>query len=179
MSKEKIIVSTKSSRNKIIFSILLLLIIAIVPVLVHTQWFTGPLVNAILLLTCIFVGPMEAVIFGLVPSLVAFSTGLLPFPLAPMIPFIMVANAIYVAIFYYIYKNNFLLAVLISSFVKFLFLHLTVSFLMGNFLEEKFLQKLALMMSWPQLATALFGGVIAYFIFKTKTKNVRKYSSKN
>jgi hypothetical protein len=46
----------------------------------------------------------------------------------------MISNAIYVAIFYYIYKNSFSLAVFLASAIKFAFLYFTVTLLMGNFL---------------------------------------------
>lgn len=148
-----------------VFSILTLFI-GVVPAFIHNQWLTGPFVNALLILACVLVGPMEAVVLGLFPSTVALSSGLLPLPLAPMIPFIMISNALFVATFYYINKKNFFLAVLVSAFLKFLFLLSFSTFLAQNLFAETFLSKVAILMSWPQLATALLGGVFAYAVLK-------------
>ncbi len=142
-------------------------IIAVVPMYLHTQWFTGPLVNAILIMTCLLVGPMEAIILGLIPSSVALSSGLLPLPLAPMVPFIMMANAAFIAIFAYMASTNYWIALVLAALVKFAFLSLSVSMVMANMLPDSLVQNLAIMMSWPQLVTALIGGVVAFGILKS------------
>ena len=103
----------------------------------------------------------------------ALSSGLLPLPLAPMIPFIMIANAILVAVFYYLYKKSFVAAILIAAFLKFVFLYAVVTFLAQNLLDAIFLPKVAIMMSWPQFATALLGGVFAFVVLKFLKKDVR------
>ncbi len=128
------------------------------------------MVNAVLLVAAILIGPMEAVLLGLMPSTVALATGLLPLPLAPMVPFIMLGNAILIAVFYYLYRRNFFVAIGVAAFLKFAFLHQTVVWLMGRFLEENFVAKLAVMMSWPQFFTALIGGAIAYLILRGVNK---------
>jgi hypothetical protein len=154
------------SLERILTFVVLGLFIGVVPMFVHSQWLTGPFINALLLLTCVLVGPMEAVVLGLVPSTVALSNGLLPLPLAPMIPFIMISNAIFVAVFYYLYKKSFSVGILIGAFLKFLFLFGVSTFLAQSLLSETFLPKVALIMSWPQFVTALLGGVFAFVILK-------------
>jgi len=153
-------------KERMLTFIVLILFATIVPVFVHQQWFTGPFVNALLFLVCVLVGPMEAVILGLLPSTVALNSGLLPLPLAPMIPFIMIANAILVAVFYYIHKKNYVWAIVLAAFLKFLFLWHVSTFLAQNLLPETLLSKVTLMMSWPQFVTALIGGVFAYVVLK-------------
>ena len=153
-------------QTRVFLFILFLLILSVVPAFVHAQWVTGPMVNAILLLAVVLIGPMEAILLGLMPSVVALSAGLLPLPLAPMIPFIMLGNALLVAVFSYLYKKNFFTALGIAAFLKFAFLHQSVVWLMSRLLEEPIVAKLAVMMSWPQFFTALIGGMVAYGILK-------------
>ena len=166
MQTKTLIQSFSSTQAKILLFAVLLGIVIIVPAFIHAQWITGPVVNATLLIVAVLIGPMEAVLIGLIPSTVALSAGLLPLPLAPMVPFIMLGNAILIAVFHYLYKKNFFVALGISAFLKFAFLHQTVVWLMSRMLDGKIVAKLAVMMSWPQFFTAVIGGVIAYGLLK-------------
>ncbi len=157
-------------KTKIILFISYLVIISIVPVFLHTQWLTGPLVNGLLILTLLTVGLSEALVLSLIPSTVALSAGLLPLPLAPMVPFIIISNAIFVLGFYYLKPINNYFALITSAFLKFIFLFLTVQFLMSTMLSDKLIGKLSIMMSWPQFITAIVGGLIAFAIIKTTKK---------
>ena len=163
-------ISLDWNQTKVITFGILLILIAVVPSIVHFQWITGPMVNAILIIAAITIGPMEAIMLGLMPSTVALATGLLPLPLAPMIPFIMIGNAIMIMTFYYM-KDNFWAGITIAALFKFAFLHGSVLLVMSKLLDGKIVSKLAVMMSWPQFATAIIGGVIAYFILK----GIKKY----
>jgi hypothetical protein len=154
------------SKNKILIFLVSLIIIITVPAFIHNQFITGPLVNALLIITCAAVGPMEAVILGIFPSTVALSSGLLPLPLAPMVPFIIASNAIYITIFYYINKKSFSAGIIMASTLKFIFLMGSVTLIMNRLLEGSLVQKLSVMMSWPQLITALAGGIIAFGVLK-------------
>ncbi len=164
-----------ASQKTKIFLFVFLSVITLAPLtLVHSQFITGPLVNAMLILTCALVGPVEALVLSLFPSPVALMSGLLPLPLAPMIPFIMIGNALYVLAFYYICGSNpstllkfgnrsvmDIVGVLAGSVLKFAFLTLTVQFVMGRMLAAPLVANLAVMMSWPQLITAVLGGFVA------------------
>ncbi|MBU1018242.1 iron hydrogenase [Patescibacteria group bacterium] len=161
----KIIDTTQS--KILLFAGLLGLSIA-VPAFIHIQWVTGPMVNTALILATVLIGPMEAVLIGLMPSTIALVAGLLPLPLAPMVPFIMIGNAVLVAVFHYLYKKHFLLAVGIAAFLKFAFLHESVTLIMSKLLKQEIVAKLAVMMSWPQFFTAVIGGGVAFFILKWK-----------
>lgn len=145
--------------------------IVIVPAFMHNQWLTGPFVNALLILTCVLVGPMEAMFLGLIPSTIALSNGLLPLPLAPMLPFIMLSNAIFVVFFHYLNKKNFGLAIVLGAFLKYLFLFGFAIFLAQNFFADTLLPKVVEMMSWSQFATALIGGLFAYGVLKFLKKS--------
>ncbi len=154
-------------KTKLILFAVLFAISIVLPAFLHMQWVTGPIINASLLLAVVLIGPMEAVVLGLMPSAVALSTGLLPLPLAPMVPFIMIGNAILIASFYYLRNQNYALRLGISALLKFAFLHYAVVFIMNGFLADSLVSKLMIMMSWPQFFTAVIGGIIIYPIIKS------------
>ncbi len=134
--------------------------------MVHSQFVTGPLVNAMLLLTCTLVGPVEAIILSLFPSPIALMSGLLPLPLAPMVPFIMIGNALFVVTFQSLRGRSGVAGVVTASFVKFLFLAASVHIVMSRLLAAPLVAKLSVMMTWPQLVTALIGGAIALVLLR-------------
>lgn len=156
---------TSEKIRLLIFAIFLALLI-LMPFLFTSQWITGPTVNAALFIAAVILGPTQAMLLGLMPSTVALSAGLLPFVLAPMVPFIMLSNVILVLVFYYLYKKNYFVALSVSAFLKFAFLHQTVTWVMSRFLESKIVTTLGVMMSWPQFFTAIIGGLIAYAFLK-------------
>ncbi len=155
---------------KVIVQGLLYALIILLPLMLHVQWITGPTVNGILFIATVMLGPTQALILGLIPSSIALGAGLLPLPLAPMVPFIMMSNVILVMVFNHLYKTNYFIAVGVSAFAKFIFLSLTVRWVMDKLLDGGLVSKLAVMMSWPQLYTALIGGVIAYTFLKSLKK---------
>jgi len=65
-----------------------LLIAATFAPLINIQWITGPIVNATILIAAATTGGVGAMLVGMVPSTIALAVGLLPSPLAPMVPFI-------------------------------------------------------------------------------------------
>jgi hypothetical protein len=157
-------------KTKIVIFAILLAISIVLPAFIHVQWITGPIINAALLLATVLIGPMEAVLLGLMPSTVALSTGLLPFALAPMVPFIMIGNAILIVFFHYLKGQNYAFRLGLSALLKFAFLHYAVVFVMSRFLESPIVSKLMVMMSWPQFITAVIGGVIVYPLISSVVK---------
>src|SRR3989339_550766 len=69
---------------------------SVLPFYIHIQWITGPVINAILIIALFLLGIRSAFLFCLVPSLMALSGGLLPPILAPIVPFIMIGNIVYI-----------------------------------------------------------------------------------
>jgi len=145
----------------------LMLIASVLPRFVHNQFITGPIINATLFLGAVTVGVGPAILVGLVPSVVALSSGLLPLPLAPMVPFIMISNAILILVFNYARKIHFGAGAILASLAKYIFLYGT-SFLVVNLITQKTIaaKAAATMMTWPQLVTALAGAIIAFGILK-------------
>lgn len=139
-----------------------LLGISIVAPLFHFQPITGPIVNACLFIATAILGVQAGIMLGLLPSLVALSVGTLPTPLAPMVPFIMASNAIMVVAFSYFKQKHFAVGVISASILKFLFLFSTSYIVIHLIAQKPIAQKASVMMSWPQLTTALLGGLLAF-----------------
>ena len=154
--------------SAIIF-VALLSIASILP-LFHNQIITGPLVNAVLFLAVILAGTQNAILIGLIPSIIAISTGLLPSALSPTVPFIMIANTLLVLSFSYFKDKNYWLGVVLSSFLKFFFLFATSSIVINLLVKKELSSKVASMLSLPQLITALAGGFLAFIFLKTLKK---------
>lgn len=150
---------------------LVLLGIALIVPLFHQQMITGPIVNATLFLSTMILGVQFGIIVGLVPSVVALSVGLLPLALAPMIPFIMIANTILVLSFNALKNKNYWFGVIVSSFLKFGFLYFTNSIVINLLLKKEIAHQVAAMMGWPQLLTALVGGILAYLFMRFYKKD--------
>lgn len=140
------------------------------PFFIHLQWLTGPMINAILIITLLLAGLRSAIVVCLLPSLMALSGGLLPVVLAPAVPFIMFGNIILVLSVDWFYNNlngtkGYWLGVAVGASLKFIFLFLSVYWLSG-LIKSEFIAKAMQMMSWPQLVNALAGGLIAWAILK-------------
>ncbi|HHY98186.1 MAG TPA: ECF transporter S component [Firmicutes bacterium] len=122
---------------------------------------TGPVVNAMLLLSCIFVGPLGGVVVGLFTPWIAFVRGILAPPLGPMIPFISLGNAVLVLVFggiRYAGKKALLasiVGVIAGAVAKFLVLSSAVRMVV------QVPPPVAKAMQTPQLVTALIGGAVA------------------
>lgn len=134
------------------------------------QLITGSIVNALLFISVGVMGIESAFLLCLIPSLISIYTGLLPIALAPMIPFIMTGNALLVLVFWGLKNKSFWFGAISASVVKFIFIW-SVGTLLANSVLSGIAPKLALMISWPQLATALLGACIAYLFLKI----IRKY----
>ncbi len=141
-----------------------LISIATIAPIFHQQIITGSIVNATLFISVILFGMRGAILIGLIPSVIALSIGLLPTVLAPMIPFVMLSNALLILVFASLRARNFWLGIICASFIKFIFLFFASSMIVNLFVEKEIIGKVAIMMSWPQLLTALIGGIIAYLV---------------
>lgn len=119
------------------------------------QLITGPLVNTVLYLSAMIIGWQGGVLIGIFTPVIAAMRGILPPPLAPLIPFIALGNGALVALFFCLKSKSKILGIIIASVVKFLILVTAVNLLV------QVPPPVAQMMSFPQFLTALAGGVIA------------------
>ena len=147
--------------------------IAFPALLAHTpqnQWITGTIVNAIIFLAVWRVGIVNATFVAALPSSIALVRGLLPAPMAILVPYIIVSNLVLILIFYF-FKKHRLTGVIAASAAKFAFLFVITT------LFIPISHPLIGMLQWPQLATALAGGLITASIIKIFTGNRQSFSS--
>lgn len=170
MSITKILTIKKTSILALIQFVSLVGLATFAPALGYHQAIAGPIINATLFVSVILLGTQNAILIGLIPSLIALSYGLLPAVLAPMIPFIMAGNVILILCFGFLKEKNFWLGIISASILKFLFLFGTSSIVVDLLLKKEIASKVAMMMSYPQLFTALAGGIIAYLFLKSIRK---------
>ncbi|NTW22674.1 hypothetical protein HGA34_04020 [Candidatus Falkowbacteria bacterium] len=143
-----------------------------VPLIVHLQPISGPIINAILILILFIVGIRSALVVALIPSMMALAGGLLPAILAPAVPFIMLSNVIFIITVDWFYntivepQRAYWTGVLVGAGLKFAFLLISVRFVTGLLLKQELAPKVAQIMSWPQFVTAVIGGAIAWAILK-------------
>lgn len=142
------------------------------PFVLHAQLITGPIINAIFVLALFLLGIRSAMVIALVPSLMALSGGLLPAVLAPAVPFIMIGNVIFIIAIDFFYNRTqnkavgYWFGVVSGSALKFAFLFLSVTWIQDLLIKQSLATKVAQMMSWPQFATAVVGGGLAWAILK-------------
>jgi len=164
---EKVRVLEKIKIRDIAWFVGLMAVVAVVPHYVHNQFITGPIVNAVLFIAVVVLGAGNAILIGLIPSVVALVSGLLPAPLAPMVPFIMISNAILILVFSYTRKVNYWGGVLGATLFKYAFLYLASTIVVNLISNHNLAAKAAAtMMAWPQIITALIGGMIAFGVLR-------------
>ncbi len=169
MNQSKALIAQKEVATKLIQVVLLIGLSTLSP-LIHNQSITGTIVNAVLYISTILLGPEMAILTGLFPSIIALSVGLLPPALAPIIPFIIISNIILVLTFNFLKEKSYWTGVLVASGLKFLFLF-SVSSIFTNFVFKKNFLNIAATMQLPQLLTAISGGVVAYFFLQNVKSN--------
>jgi len=160
---EQAISSNSRALLKISQFLLVLSAIVFAP-LIGNQIITGTVVNASLLISVVLFGFGGAIYLCFIPSVVSLFVGLLPWIMAPMGPFIIMGNILFIWAFDSLRKKNFFLGAVPGALLKFSFLFFTSNYLIHFFIKQAVASKIAAMMSWPQLITALLGGVVAYFL---------------
>jgi hypothetical protein len=167
--KERLSVLTV--RKESVLIILALIAVAVAaPLFIKQQLITGTIINATLIIGTVILSTRDGLLIGLIPSSIALATGLLSPVLAPMVPFIIVGNAILVLSFAYIQKLNFWVGIAVGAILKFAFLYLTSTVVIGLLIDKQVATAVAQMMSWPQLFTALAGGLLAFGYLKLTGK---------
>ena len=144
------------SINQRIARTALLLALAIAVQQFRVQWLTGPAINAILVLTIVYVDVYSAAIVGSMTPVLALINGIMP--LAIVVPFIIAANIAYVVAFSWQYKNNIFIAISISAIMKYVVLAVAVTFIIDV------PPPVAYALTTPQLFTSVVGGMIAAVI---------------
>jgi hypothetical protein len=167
------------TRTKFITHLVILISLTLcVEMLGLPQPVTGPLVNMMLILTTLILNPAAGVSLGCISPLVAVLRGQLPAILLPMVPFIMVGNALLVLVFGALRKKyppatapllspiNWI-ALVAGSAVKFLWLWGAARIVLPVFLGVRVEAKFIAMMAMPQFITAVIGSILALAIYQT------------
>ena len=150
------------------------------------QYVTGSAVNLLLAVSVLTCGPATGVTVALISPLCAFLVGVGPaFP--PLIPFISLGNLTYVVAWFLmgllkksiasgiVSKIVLVLSPVAAAVVKFLTLYSGVVLIAVPYvleLNEKQADLFSLMFSYPQLLTALIGGVLATAVSPTLNKAI-------
>lgn len=129
------------------------------------QLITGSIVNALLFISASVMGIEAAFLLCLIPSLISVYTGLLPLALAPMILFIMTGNALLVLTFSNLKFKNFWYRAIPAAVIKYIFIF-SAGMILANSVLHGIAKNVFLMISWPQLATAIAGSAIAFLTLK-------------
>ncbi len=132
----------------------------------HQQLISGPIVNATLFLAVIYTTPISALLVGILPSTVALATGLLPMMLAPIVPLIIIGNAVLITTFGKLRQKDFFFGVMGASFAKYIFLTVSTTIATKAYIAGPAATAATKMMTWAQFFTALLGGIIAYGVTK-------------
>ncbi|HWR61689.1 MAG TPA: ECF transporter S component [Clostridia bacterium] len=129
------------------------------------QYVTGTGINAVLVTAVGTCGLPWAAAIGLLTPALAVLLGVQPPATVVLVPFIMAGNIVYAALFSIIRKKNEFFGVLAAAFAKFILLYTA-----ANIIVTKLPAPIKLAFSFPQLITALAGGIIAITIMKALKK---------
>jgi hypothetical protein len=142
------------------------------------QLITGPVVNLMLVLTTLTLNLAAGLLLGIITPLVAAVRGQLPAFMLPMLPFIIIGNALLVTVFAAVLKllkrkqsnaasalswPNWL-GILAGSLAKFIWLYWSAQKLLKLFMGIHPPAQLITAMGLLQLITAIVGGVLALVI---------------
>lgn len=183
MNTKELVISKSIEWGKLAWVVGLVALGVVIPQMGLPQAITGPLVNALLLIAVETAGLGPAVLVGLITPLNALAGGILPLPLMVMIPFIGIANAVLSTVYAALKGRNRALALTVAAVLKFAWLYGVTTWLVTRPLQValsgatqaiKLPATLVSMMQWPQLATALAGGLIAWGLLYGLERVTRK-----
>lgn len=141
-----------------------------IPLGPNSNFIVGPLVNACLLISTAASGLWGGAVVAVISPFSALITGgAVPLP---FLPFIAIGNFILVLLFY-VLRRNMIGGILSGSVLKFGFLYAAITlFLKVYTVPQKVFTVLSFLFSWPQLVTALIGGLIALIVIKALGKQL-------
>ena len=146
--------------------LILLIAISVCAPLLKQQIVTGIIVNAVLFTGAYYLNTTSALLLGILPSSVALAVGLLSPVLAPMVPFIIIGNAVLVLTFSWLLKLNFWVGGIVAGILKFAFLYGMSFVIAGLILNDKAAASVTGMMGLMQLITAFGGFILAGVVIK-------------
>ena len=183
MNTQTTTISQRLTGNRLLLTLGWIALGIAIPQMGLSQAITGPLVNALLLIAVETTGLGSAVLVGLATPLSALAHGVLPLPLMVMIPFIGIANTILSTVYSTFKNRNKVLSLVAAAILKFAWLYGITTWLVARPLQiaaggapqtVTLPAPLVTMMQWPQLATALAGGLIALGLSRAVKKTTQK-----
>lgn len=146
-------------------------IVSLFPFFIHFQWLTGPFVNAVLIIILFLTNLQYSILACAIPSFAALAGGLLPIIMLPIIPYIILGNMIFIVTIHFFYEKKldnrgFWGGLFIGSFLKFILLFSISKLVLELYLQKNLVLAASQLMSWPQFATAISGGLIAWIFLK-------------
>lgn len=140
------------------------------------QYVTGSLVNLILAVSALTIGLVEGIVVAAISPFLAFAFGIGP-AFIQIVPFVAIGNAVLVAVLWLFsgkekaFDKKAIIkgyaGAVVSSVAKFAALWLGVTKIALNLvpnIKAPQVEKISAMFTWPQLATALIGTVLAITI---------------
>lgn len=146
------------------------------------QFVVGSAVNLVLIVAAVIGGLYSGICVAVISPFVAYFFGIGP-QLIPMIPFIALGNLALVLVWSLICKGKEkqYIRLAVSAFsgaiVKFGVLYASIVLIAVPYIldiNEKQAEKFTAMFSWPQLVTALIGGVLAFAVLPPLKKAFKK-----
>ena len=138
----------------------------------NSNFVVGPLVNACLLVSAAAAGIWSGTAVAVISPFTAVLTGA-AIPL-PFVPFIAIGNFLLVLMFHLLRRNR-IAGILTGAVLKFGLLYAVIVVFLGIFqVKPKVAGVLLFSFSWPQLVTALVGGLVAMLVLKALGKSVEQ-----
>lgn len=128
-------------------------------------FFTGPAINAVLIIAVAVPGVLGSIFIGCVTPLAALAMGIVPPIAVPLVPVIMAANAALGITFNLLRKRNDYYALIGAAAAKYFVFYISVNYLL-EILSIKIPAPVLAAFQLPQLFTALIGGVLGVSIIK-------------
>jgi hypothetical protein len=139
------------------------LVIPVAPML--STFLIGSLINACLLVAAEWVGMRPALIIVFLVPMVAYFQQVLPLPIF-IIP-VALGNAIFIGLFLMARRLPLWLNLSVAAVSKMIFMYVSFSWLLTLIaIPSKLAAGLLFIMSWPQFATGIIGGILASIIKK-------------
>ena len=130
-----------------------------------SNFIIGSIVNSILIVAVFTIGIKYTVIIAFVAPLIAFAQGLLP--IIHFIPLIMVANISYFIAIKILMQKNKIIAIATAALIKVTMLYFGKTLILTIvILPPNIAKMLSLLLSWPQIITAVLGGILGILMLK-------------
>ncbi|MCX7771762.1 MAG: ECF transporter S component [Clostridia bacterium] len=143
----------------------------------QNNFIVGPVVNAVLLIATQMTGLSGGLVIAIIAPIASALTN--KAAIAPIIlafsPCIIAGNAILVLAYYFLKKRKKLVGVAAGAIGKSVFLYGAILIFIGLMkLNPKVGAALTLLFSWPQLVTAILGGMIALAILPVLERTIKE-----